>query len=157
MDRDVFRGLYPGTSAGRTAQGAPPPGQVGGPGGGSPGGPGGRQPAPATPFPLTLTLIEGSQASYRVREQLAGIPFPSDAVGFSNALTGTIVLKKDGSIDTSASKLSFDLRTLHSDQPKRDGYIQHRTLQSDQYPMPNSCPRASPACRTRLTGSLAFS
>jgi polyisoprenoid-binding protein YceI len=137
-------------------QGGPPPGQMGEPGGRGPGGPGGRQEAPPKPFPLTLTMTEGGQASYRVREQLAGIPFPSDAVGTSDALTGTIVLNKDGSIDASASKLSFDLRTLHSDQPKRDGYIQRRTLQSDQYPMAEFVPKTITGMPNPLNGQFGF-
>jgi hypothetical protein len=77
-------------------------------------------------------MTDGSTASYRVREQLAGISFPSDAVGTSNSLIGTIVLTKDGSIDSAASKLTFDLKSLKSDQSMRDGFIQNRTLQSDQ-------------------------
>jgi hypothetical protein len=47
-----------------------------------------------------LTLTDGTSASYRVREQLAGINFPSDAVGQSNAVTGMVVFNKDGSIET---------------------------------------------------------
>src|SRR5580693_8803836 len=88
-------------------QGGPPPGAgAAGPGGRGPGGPGGRPQAPPKPFPLTLTVTDGSTASYRVREQLAGIAFPSDAVGTSNALSGQIVFNKDGSLDSSASKLT---------------------------------------------------
>jgi polyisoprenoid-binding protein YceI len=142
------------------AQGGPPPGgppsgQTGpvGPGGR---GPGGRPQTPPKPFPLTLTITDGSTASYRVREQLAGISFPSDAVGTSTALTGTIVFNKDGSIDSSASKLSFDLRTLKSDQPMRDGFIQNRTLQSDQYPMADFVPKKIEGMPNPLTGQLGF-
>jgi polyisoprenoid-binding protein YceI len=138
-------------------QGGPPPG-AGGPGGQGrgPGGPGGRPQAPPHPFPLTLTLTDGSSASYRVREQLAGISFPSDAVGKSTALTGTIVLMKDGSIDSSASKLTFDLKTLQSDQPMRDGFIQNRTLQTDQYPTAVFVPKTIQGMPSPLTGQFGF-
>jgi polyisoprenoid-binding protein YceI len=135
--------------------GGPPPGQMG-PGGPGGRGPGGRQQAPPKPFPLTLTVTDGSTASYRVREQLAGVSFPSDAVGTSNALTGTIVFNKDGSLDSSASKLSFDLRTLKSDQSMRDGFIQNRTLQSDQYPMADFVPKKIDGVPNPLTGQLGF-
>jgi polyisoprenoid-binding protein YceI len=91
--------------------------------------------APAgPPTAVKLDIAEGSTASYRVQEQLAGINFPSEAVGTSTALTGTIFLKPDGSIDSNQSKLSFDLRTLKSDQDMRDGYIQKRTLETDKFP-----------------------
>ena len=130
------------------------PGGPGGPGGGR--GPGGRPQAPPKPFPLTLTVTDGSTASYRVREQLAGISFPSDAVGTSSALTGQIVFMKDGSIDSSASKLTFDLRTLKSDQSMRDGFIQNRTLQSDQYPMAEFVPKKIEGMPNPLTGQLGF-
>jgi polyisoprenoid-binding protein YceI len=131
-------------------QGGPPPGQMGGP-------PGGRRPqAPPKPFPLTLTLTDGSTASYRVREQLAGISFPSDAVGTSDALTGTIVLNKDGSIDSSQSKLTFDLRTLKSDQPMRDGFIQKRTLETDTYPTAVFVPKSIDGMPNPLNGQFGF-
>src|SRR5579862_9270249 len=77
----------------------------------------GQAPAAAPAGPPTavkLDLTDGSTASYRVQEQLAGINFPTEAVGTSPSLTGTIMLKPDGSIDSSQSKLSIDLRTLKS-------------------------------------------
>jgi polyisoprenoid-binding protein YceI len=138
-------------------QGGPPPGAgAAGPGGRGPGGPGGRPQAPPKPFPLTLTVTDGSTASYRVREQLAGIAFPSDAVGTSNALSGQIVFNKDGSLDSSASKLTFDLRTLKSDQSMRDGFIQQRTLQSDQYPEAVFVPKKIEGMPNPLNGQLGF-
>jgi len=97
--------------------------------------------APAgPPTAVKLDVADGSTASYRVQEQLAGINFPSEAVGTSNALTGTIFLKADGSVDSSKSKLSFDLRTLKSDQEMRDGYIQKRTLETDKFPTADFVP-----------------
>jgi polyisoprenoid-binding protein YceI len=103
-----------------------------------------------------LTLTDGTSASYRVREQLAGINFPSDAVGQSNAVTGMVVFNKDGSIDTGKSKLSFDLRTLKSDQSMRDGFIQRRTLQTDQYPMVDFVPKTIEGMPNPLNGQAGF-
>src|SRR5580704_10388306 len=66
--------------------------------------------APAgPPTAVKLDVSDGSTASYRVQEQLAGVNFPSEAVGSSTTLTGTIMLKPDGSVDSSQSKLSIDL------------------------------------------------
>jgi polyisoprenoid-binding protein YceI len=78
--------------------------------------------------------ISEAKARYKVREQLAGINFPSDAVGTTESVTGSIVLKPDGSIDASRSKLTVDLKTLKSDQQMRDGYVQGRTLETEKYP-----------------------
>jgi polyisoprenoid-binding protein YceI len=107
-----------------------------------PGG-GGRSGAPAIDptKPAKLEIAEGSKARYKVREQLAGINFPSDAVGTTEAVTGVIVLNPDGSIDASRSKLTVDLRTLKSDQQMRDGYIQGRTLETEKYPTIEFVPR----------------
>jgi polyisoprenoid-binding protein YceI len=102
--------------------------------------------APAAPAavsgPVKLTLADGSSASYRVREQLAGIDFPSDAVGTTPSVTGMVVINPDGSVDSSQSKLTIDLKTLKSDQDMRDGYIQKRTLETDKYPTAEFVPHA---------------
>lgn len=83
---------------------------------------------------VRLELVEGSQVRYRVREQLAGIPFPNDAVGVAPGVSGAIVLGPDGQVVQAASKLTLDLRTFKSDQDMRDGYIQRRTLETEKFP-----------------------
>ena len=93
-----------------------------------------RPPAPPPTAGAHLEIMDGSSASYRVQEQLAGINFPNDAVGTSSAVSGTLVIAPDGSVD-SASKLTVDLRELKSDQEMRDGFIQRRTLETDKYPL----------------------
>jgi polyisoprenoid-binding protein YceI len=98
-------------------------------------------PAPDPTKPVKLEIVEGTKARYRVREQLAGISFPSDAVGTTESVTGTIFLNPDGSIDATRSKLTVDLRTLKSDQQMRDGYIQNRTLETEKFPTIEFVPR----------------
>jgi polyisoprenoid-binding protein YceI len=98
-------------------------------------------PPPDPTKPVKLEIAEGTTARYKVREQLAGISFPSDAVGTTQSVTGTVVLNPDGSIDASKSKLTVDLRTLKSDQQMRDGYIQGRTLETEKFPMLEFVPR----------------
>ena len=101
---------------------------------------GGPAAAPATGVKLEVT--EGSKASYRAREQLAGINFPSDAAGATNAVTGTLVIGLDGAINSAQSKLTVDLRTLKSDQDQRDGFIKgNRVLDTDKFPMAEFVPR----------------
>lgn len=103
-----------------------------------------------------MTITDGTTASYRMREQLVGVNFPSDAVGTSTAVTGAIVFNEDGSIDSSRSKLVFDLRTLKSDQSMRDGFIQRRTLETAQYPTAVFVPKAITGMPDPLTGQFGF-
>lgn len=88
--------------------------------------------------------MAGSSATYRVTEQFAGINFPSDAVGTSQTVTGTITLNPDGSIAPGA-KLTIDLRDLKSDQDMRDNFVRTRTLQTDKYQFAEFVP-------TKITG-----
>jgi polyisoprenoid-binding protein YceI len=94
----------------------------------------GAAPTPDPTRPAKLDLVEGTTARYKVREQLAGINFPSDAVGTTRSVTGTVVVMPDGSIDVSKSAITVDLKTLTSDQQMRDGFIQGRTLETEKFP-----------------------
>jgi polyisoprenoid-binding protein YceI len=98
-------------------------------------------PPPDPTKPAKLEITEGTKARYKVREQLAGISFPSDAVGTTEAVTGTIVVNPDGTIDAAKSKITVDLRTIKSDQQMRDGYIQSRTLETEKFPMLEFVPK----------------
>ena len=88
-----------------------------------------------------LEVAPGTTASYRVTEQLAGVNFPSDAVGSTDVVTGNLVIAPDGSIDSAQSKLSFDLRTLKSDQDLRDGYIRNRVIDTGKFPFAEFVPK----------------
>ena len=99
---------------------------------------GGPPPDPTKPQKLEIT--QGTKARYRVTEQLAGISFPSDAVGTTETITGAIIVNPDGSF-AAGSKITVDLRTLTSDQSMRDGYIQTRTLETAKFPMMELVPK----------------
>jgi polyisoprenoid-binding protein YceI len=81
-----------------------------------------------------------SEARYRVREQLVGVNLPSDAVGTTRAITGVLVMEGDR-IVPEASRFQVDLRTLTSDQARRDNFIRRNTLQADRYPYAVFVPR----------------
>jgi polyisoprenoid-binding protein YceI len=81
-----------------------------------------------------FTVAAGTRASYRVREQLAGINFPNDAVGSTDKVDGTIVIGPTGTIDPAQSRLTVDLRTLKTDQDRRDNYISRNVLHTDKFP-----------------------
>ncbi len=84
---------------------------------------------------LTFTLDQNqSQALYKARETLANIGSPTEAVGKTSQVTGSIAFTNTGAIDSSASKITIDLSTLQSDKSQRDNYIKRNTLNTDQFP-----------------------
>lgn len=92
--------------------------------------------APAgPPAPFKIDLVEGSKGRYVVAEQLVGVSFGNEAVGTTEAVTGSIAIRADNSIDSTQSKITVDLRTLNSDQQFRDGYIQRNTLETEKFPL----------------------
>lgn len=105
-----------------------------------------------------LDFTTGTRATYRVNEQLVGLSFPDDAVGGTDSVSGKIVLRPDGSIDSDQSKLTVDLRTLKSDQDMRDGYVRRRTFDTDKYPNAVFVPRSIQGVPYPLpaTGQIGF-
>jgi polyisoprenoid-binding protein YceI len=87
-------------------------------------------------------VANGTKADYRVREQLAKLNAPSDAVGTTTGVTGAIVLGSDGKIVSDQSKLVVDLTKLQSDSNMRDGYIGRTTLNTSQFPTATFVPTA---------------
>lgn len=91
--------------------------------------------APAADGTLRLVLPpEGSEARYRAREQLAGRPLASEAVGATRAVSGSVILAPSGALVPDQSKVVVDLRTLRSDEPRRDNWIQRNTLETARFP-----------------------
>jgi polyisoprenoid-binding protein YceI len=83
----------------------------------------------------TWSVASGSQAGYRVREQLASLPAPSDAVGRTSAVTGTLTLTQTASgYSVTAAAFSVKVSTLTSDRAQRDQRIHQQGLESDRYP-----------------------
>lgn len=74
-----------------------------------------------------------STASYKAKEELQGKGF-NEAVGTTNAFIGTIVLGKSGA-PVPCSRFDVDLRTLKSDNSRRDNYLYNNTLETEQYPL----------------------
>ena len=78
-------------------------------------------------------VAERSLATIRVREQIAAIPAPGDAVLTTRAFSGAAVLLPDGGFAT-GSAFAADLDTLKSDEPLRDEWIKFNTLNTRRYP-----------------------
>jgi polyisoprenoid-binding protein YceI len=72
-----------------------------------------------------------SYVGYRVREQLAFLNSPNEAVGRSSAVTGTMEVAGDR---VEAVKIEADLTQLTSDETRRDNAIRQQGLESDRYP-----------------------
>lgn len=94
------------------------------------GGPIGTVPAGANAYVVT----DKSQAKTTVNEKLASLPTNSDAVHTTNAFRGQLVLGQDGK-PTTGSSFEVDLRTMKSDQARRDNYIQMNTLETAKFPL----------------------
>jgi polyisoprenoid-binding protein YceI len=72
-----------------------------------------------------------SFVGYRVREQLASLPAPSDAVGRTAAVTGSLQI--DGP-EISVVEVTADLTQLTSDESRRDDRIRSSGLETDAFP-----------------------
>jgi len=103
-------------------------------------------------------VANGTTADYRVREQLVRLTAPSDAVGTTSAVTGSLVLGSDGTVDASQSKFVVDLTSLQSDISMRDGYIGRNTLNIATYPTAVFVPTAIQGLPSVLpsSGSQSF-
>ena len=88
----------------------------------------------STPGAGTWTVASGSLAGYRVREQLASLAAPSDAVGRTSAITGSFTLTQSASGYTvTAAAFTVNVSKLTSDQSRRDQRIHSQGLESDRY------------------------
>jgi polyisoprenoid-binding protein YceI len=81
------------------------------------------------------TVASGSVAGYRVREQLASLSAPSDAVGRTSSISGSVTITQSGTAYTvSATSITVNVNTLTSDRSMRDQRIHQMGLESDRYP-----------------------
>ena len=86
----------------------------------------------ATPDGTWRVSDDGSSfVGYRVKEQLAFLNSPNEAVGRSTAVTGTMQVAGD---TVEAARIEADLTRLTSDESRRDNAIRQRGLESDRFP-----------------------
>ncbi len=81
-----------------------------------------------------VIIPEQSEARYRVREQLANVSLPNDAIGKTKQISGTVMIKPDGSIDSANSKITVDVSSLQTDRSQRDNFVRRNVLHTSQYP-----------------------
>src|SRR5580698_6643663 len=89
----------------------------------------------ASEIPGTWTVAAHSVAGYRVREQLAFLSAPSDAVGRTSQITGSATIAASGSaLTVTAASFTVNVESLTSDQSMRDNHIQTLGLESASFP-----------------------
>lgn len=83
----------------------------------------------------TWAAQEESEAGYRVREKLARLPAPSDAVGRTSGVTGEFTLAgTDGRYTIEGLNVEVDMTSLRSDSDRRDNALRERGLETDRFP-----------------------
>lgn len=90
----------------------------------------------AQPVPggtLYEVMAGRSVGRYRVREELAGMSFPVDAVGVTDQVTGRIGFDASGAV-VEGSRIHIHLASLTSDQTRRDNYVRENILHTQTYP-----------------------
>jgi polyisoprenoid-binding protein YceI len=76
---------------------------------------------------------EESAARYRAQEELAG-KGANEAVGETQAIIGQILFDANG-MPLQCSRFDVDLRTLVSDESRRDNFLYNNTLETGTYPL----------------------
>ncbi|MBM02040.1 MAG: hypothetical protein CL762_04920 [Chloroflexi bacterium] len=83
---------------------------------------------------LKVNFLPESIARYLVREQLANLDFPIDAIGETNEINGSISLDKNGNVISEKSIIVVNVNSLKSDNGRRDRYISRKSLETNTYP-----------------------
>lgn len=120
---------------------------------------GSASPASGTVASLRFVVAPtGNEVRYRIREQLARVALPNDAVGKTSQVTGGIAIGDNGQIIPGESKFVVNAASLASDRDRRDGYVRSRTLQTDQHPTVEFSPTSVTGLPRTLptSGSHAF-
>jgi polyisoprenoid-binding protein YceI len=99
---------------------------------------------------LSWTISDKSKATVRVREQLASLNFPSDAVLVATGAKGAFQVNDDGTF-APGSQITFDVSSLTSDQSQRDSFVKQTVLNTRQFPTATLVPTKA----TGLTLPLA--
>lgn len=101
---------------------------------------------------------KGNEVRYRIREQLARIPLPSDAIGKTSQITGGISVGTDGAIVVAESKFVVATGSLASDSDRRDGFVRRNVLETGQFPTVEFVPTGTRGLPRSMptTGTHAF-
>jgi polyisoprenoid-binding protein YceI len=82
----------------------------------------------------TLDIVpEETEARYVVEEEFFGRGF-STAIGITNIVEGELTIRLEGTPSIQSGEFHVDLRTLTSDENRRDNAIRRRWLESNTFP-----------------------
>ena len=112
-------------------------------------------PTTAATTALAWTVSDKSKATVRVREQLAALSFPSDAVLIATGATGGFQLSDNGTF-SSDSKITFKVDSLTSDSSLRDGFVKMTVLGTRQFPTATFVPAKVTGLSLPLPASGTF-
>jgi polyisoprenoid-binding protein YceI len=102
------------------------------------------------------TISSDTKATVSVREQLARVNLPSDAVLTAKNASGGFTVNADGTFSAD-SKITIDMTTLASDQRERDNFIKQDTLQVRQFPTATFVPTKATGVTVPIpSGDLKF-
>jgi polyisoprenoid-binding protein YceI len=122
--------------------------------------PGGPARPAARPAVTLVPAPTGNEARYRVREQLANLDFPNDAIGKTSRVDGRLMIGPDGRLVRDSSRFVVDLASLTSDAARRDNFVRRRSLQTDSFPTATFVPRTATglpaAALARTPGAYTF-
>lgn len=80
------------------------------------------------------TIVEDSQAGYRVTEQLADLPAETEAVGRTSDVSGSITLVASGdALELTDGSITVDTTTITSDEGMRDNRMRTQGLETDTF------------------------
>src|SRR5258708_6067421 len=108
--------------------------------------------APTTAAAVQWTVSDKSKATGRVREQLANLNFPSDAVLVATGAKGAFSVNNDGSF-APGSEITFDVSSLTSDSSQRDSFVKQSVLGTRQFPTATFVPVTATALTLPLTSN----
>jgi polyisoprenoid-binding protein YceI len=92
------------------------------------------QASPAAEVAYTFNLdAEQSTARYRAQEELSGIG-ANEAVGETQAIIGTLLFDANYQ-PVAGSRIDVDLRTLKSDETRRDNFLYDNVLETGEFPL----------------------
>ena len=116
-----------------------------------------RSQSGASDVSTRIEITSGSTAEYRVREQLARLSFPNDAVGTTDSLSGRLVIGPNGVV-AGGGKLTVDLRDLKSDSGRRDAFLRENTLHTSRFPLAELVPKRQEGLPSPLpaSGTVSF-
>ncbi|MEE2885568.1 MAG: YceI family protein [Chloroflexota bacterium] len=83
---------------------------------------------------IVINIQSGSVARYIVREQLARWISAKDVSGETELVTGQIRVSPEGTLIPKDSRFVVNVKSLKSDEAKRDNYIRKNALESNKFP-----------------------